>query len=406
MTTIAESCSKESIKGGVMLITGCCVGAGMIGLPLATALSGFLPSLFAFFLVWAFMISTGLLLLEANLWFRKRVNLLSITEHLIGKFGKYICGFVFLFLFFSLIIAYLSGTGTLLANFLSQISGKLISSKEGILICSIATGWFLFQGISKIDIVNRICIIGMLFFYLLIVALGLPNIDTKNLAYAEFGKSTLLSVPVILVAFGYQNLIPSLTTYLKKDVKKIKQTIFLGCSFPFLIYVVWEMVIFSLAPPDYFKTADIKNNQFMINLLNQSLHFSHLNLFIALFSFFALVTSLLTVALSCIDFLSDVIRIKHEKFNRLFLCLLVLVFPTIFSLNHSDFFLKGLSLAGGLGAVLLFGMIPVLIVWKGRYHKKLQGKPLLPGGRISLILLFLISICIFCTELFKQLNII
>lgn len=406
MTIATESFSKESVKGGALLITGCCVGAGMIGLPLVTALSGFIPSILIFFLAWGFMISTGFLLLEANLWFQEKVNLLSIAEHLLGKFRKSLCGVVFLFLFFSLIIAYLSGTGTLLANFLSYISGKIVSPRDGIVICSFITGWFLFKGTSRVDLCNRLCIFGMFIFYILIVTLGMPNIQIEYLSYTKFGKSTLLSFPIILVAFGYQNLIPTLTTYLKRDVKKIKQAIFLVCSLPFFIYLLWEMVIFGLIPPEQFKTSEMESSGFMIDLLNQSLHFPHLNLSIAFFSFFALVTSLITVALSCVDFLSDIIRLKNVKFNRLLLCLTALALPTIFSLYYPNLFLKGLSIARGLGAVLLFGIIPVVIVWKGRYRKKLQGEPLLPGGRMLLAFLFLVSSGVFCMELSKQFHLL
>ena len=36
---------KGSVIGGMLLITGSCVGAGMLGLPIVTGLVGFFPSL-------------------------------------------------------------------------------------------------------------------------------------------------------------------------------------------------------------------------------------------------------------------------------------------------------------------------------------------------------------------------
>jgi tyrosine-specific transport protein len=38
-----------SIFGGVLLIAGSCIGAGMLGLPIITGIAGFFPSLLMFF---------------------------------------------------------------------------------------------------------------------------------------------------------------------------------------------------------------------------------------------------------------------------------------------------------------------------------------------------------------------
>ena len=38
-----------SVLGGMLLIAGSCIGAGMLGLPILTGLSGLMPSLFMFF---------------------------------------------------------------------------------------------------------------------------------------------------------------------------------------------------------------------------------------------------------------------------------------------------------------------------------------------------------------------
>ena len=67
--------SKGSVLGGMLLIAGSCIGAGMLGLPIVTGISGFLPSLALFFCGWLFMTATALLLVEVNGWFSRQVNL-------------------------------------------------------------------------------------------------------------------------------------------------------------------------------------------------------------------------------------------------------------------------------------------------------------------------------------------
>ena len=88
-----------SLLGGILLITGSCVGAGMLGLPIITGLAGFGPSLLMFVTVWLFMTATALLLVEANGWFTRKVNFMSIVEHSLGRGGKILCLLTCLFLF-------------------------------------------------------------------------------------------------------------------------------------------------------------------------------------------------------------------------------------------------------------------------------------------------------------------
>ncbi len=48
--------------GGILLVAGTTIGAGMLAIPLVTATAGFLPAFIITFFVWLFMLLTGLLL--------------------------------------------------------------------------------------------------------------------------------------------------------------------------------------------------------------------------------------------------------------------------------------------------------------------------------------------------------
>src|SRR5690242_13530821 len=99
-----SSSSFKSVFGGTLLVTGCCIGAGMIGLPIRTALAGFMPSTVAMVLCYLFTTVTGLFLLEATLWFDEKVNFPTIVESVLGKIGKLVAVFLFLALFYSLFV--------------------------------------------------------------------------------------------------------------------------------------------------------------------------------------------------------------------------------------------------------------------------------------------------------------
>ena len=89
---------QGSVLGGILLIGGCCIGAGMLGIPIVLGLCGFFPSLLLLMAAWIFMTFTGLLLVEINGWFSKRVNFISMVGRFLGNFGKIISWFLYLFL--------------------------------------------------------------------------------------------------------------------------------------------------------------------------------------------------------------------------------------------------------------------------------------------------------------------
>jgi tyrosine-specific transport protein len=120
------------------------------------------------------------------------------------------------------------------------------------------------------------------------------------------------------------------------------------------------------------------------------------------FAFFAIVTSFIGVALSLVDFLSDGLKVKKDRKGKIFLCFLTLAPPFLLSLLFPNIFLKALSYAGAFGAVILFGILPALMVWSGRYVKKIGAYPQVPGGKVSLILIILFSLGVFTLEIVHQ----
>src|SRR3990172_3097710 len=93
------------VIGGSLLIAGTTIGVGMLALPIVTGPGGFLPSILVYLLCWAFMLCTGLLLLEVCTWMPPETNLISMAQRYLGKSGKVICWFVYLFLFETVMIA-------------------------------------------------------------------------------------------------------------------------------------------------------------------------------------------------------------------------------------------------------------------------------------------------------------
>jgi len=109
------------------------------------------------------------------------------------------------------------------------------------------------------------------------------------------------------------------------------------------------------------------------------------------FAFFTMTASYIALALAYLDFLADGLKVKKKGIKKVVLCLAVFVPPTIVALTYPHIFITALSYAGGFSCAILFGLFPPVMVWVGRYIKKEDRNPQMPGGKVflaSLVLLF------------------
>ncbi len=392
-----------SLLGGALLITGSCVGAGMLGLPVLTGLAGFGPALFMFFVAWIFMTLTALLLVEANGWFPKQVNLLSIVAFSLGRGGKVFCWITYLFLFYALLVAYVSASGSLSSTFLCEFFNIKSPAWAGSLFFVILFGAVVYMGTRHVDLWNRVLMAGKILFFLALVWIGAWYVKPELLARCDLSVS-LFSLPILIISFGFHNMIPTLTGYMKGDIKRVKQAIFLGGLLAFAIYLIWEILVLGIVPAENLSEA-LKLDKEGSQALSAVLPFKSIGFFAQGLAFFAILTSFLAQALSLVHFLADGFKISHEKKENFSLCLLALFPPLILSLTYPKLFFKALDFAGGICAVTLFGIMPVLIIWKGRRQHKSTPSYSLRGGKVLLVSVCLFSLFIFFFELLILFNV-
>lgn len=393
------STNSRRTFGAILLIAGCCIGAGMLGLPLVIARAGFISSSVAFIVCWLFMTATGLLLLEANSWFGQGIHLMTLAEKTLGKWAKGFVTLSFGFLFYCLLVAYLTGGGQLVSECLEHFFGINIEPFTGSLALVLIFGMVIYFGTAVTDLVNRLLMLGLVGAYLGLVCLSIPHIQGENLK----GNSwiyALPALPAMIISFGFHNLIPSLNTYLKGDKRSLCYVIVIGSAIPLLFYLIWDGIIIGMT--GILNSTD--SNTMITGLLKETVGSSYVVDFMHLFALFALVTSLLGVALSFVDFLADGMKIKKDSLGSFLLVSLVLIPPSFFAYLYPSLFLTALTYAGAFGAVLLFGIIPILMVAKGRYWDKRRDQRLLPGGIVSLALLGLFALFIFFMQLFNELE--
>jgi tyrosine-specific transport protein len=379
--------------GGAILVTGCCIGAGMIGLPVMSALAGFMPSTLAMIFCYLFTTITGLLILEATLWFQHKVNLSSIVEATLGKTAKVFTLSLFAFLFYCLFVAYLDGGGTLFADLVSSVLHTNISHTQGVFICLFLVAGISYIGTHLVDHVNKALMIGLIVSYCFLVFVALPYVSKENLAFADY-NNLFATIPILLICFGYQNLVPSLTYYLEKQVKTIRFAIIIGNLIPFFIYFLWNFVILGILSPS--QTGSAKEVDMVTQLLQETSHSIAILFFIKSFSLFAMLTSFLPNTISFVDFLKDGFKnsISLHKNNNLIFFGIVFLPPLICTLLYPHLFLEALGFAGGFIDVLLFGVVPALVILVGRNFKKLKGPYLVAGGNLTPIFILVVSLII------------
>ena len=110
------------------------------------------------------------------------------------------------------------------------------------------------------------------------------------------------------------------------------------------------------------------------------------------------------MTLGLLDFLSDGLQLAKVGWKKVLLAAIVYVPPVVIAIVNPNIFLRALGYAGGIGCALLLGLLPIFMVWVGRYFK---GYPdihkQLPGGRILLTILGLFVIFELLIELTKEL---
>lgn len=400
----ASSHRDGSILGGVLLLAGSCIGAGMLAVPVVTGVAGFIPSLFMFFLAWAFMTTTGLLLLEANLALGHNLSLISLAEKTLGPMGKLLCWLLFLFLFYSLSIAYIAASGGTLATLSLELFSFPLPNWVGSVFFTLVFGTVLYIGTRHVDYLNRLLMLGLFLAYALLVILGLQYVKADHLLERAWPYA-FAALPVLIIAFGFHNMVPSLAMYFKGDRRRLRITVIVGSVIPLFINLLWECVILGIIPirgrAGLMEALDhgAAATEALYGVVGHSL----ISLVAQLFALFAITSSFLAQSLSLIDFLADGLKIPKVKAQRLGLVLLTLIPPFLFALIYPGIFIEALNLAGGFSAVILFGIFPALMVWRLR-GKKLAAAPFFEN-RFLLSTVIVIASAIFLLELAHELGI-
>ncbi|MDF2866942.1 MAG: tyrP-A [Gammaproteobacteria bacterium] len=381
-----ENSNPKRIYGSILLVAGTSIGAGMLALPITTGVGGYGYTLVLFLVCFLFMLLSLFLLLEATLWVSKpSANFVTIAKERLGYAGQIVAWFGFLLLLYAVAAAYLLGGGSLLMRVLPVSYQALLPAQLGILVFALLFGLLVFFGTRYIDYINRILMIGLLTAYVILVILVIPSLQSHNLASGQ-PRYLWAAIPVVVLSFTSHIILPSLRTYLHGDVKALTKVLWYGSLIPLAFYILWQTVILGVVP--YSNLLILATSEHPVaeltKVLQGNLGLTWIAITVSYFSFFALTTSFVGVILSLSDFLADGFSIKKNITGRLLVLSQTILPPLLFALFFPHGFIIALSYAGVLVAIL-FGILPVLMVWRGRYVEKLESAFRVPGGKPVLL---------------------
>ncbi|HVE43790.1 MAG TPA: aromatic amino acid transport family protein [Gammaproteobacteria bacterium] len=389
---------NSKLFGGILLVIGTTIGAGILALPVATAQLGFAGSVLLLIGCWALMTACSYLFLEVNLWLPANSNLISMAGATLGKPGQMISWVFYLLLLYSIISAYIAGGGDLF-HYLMVTHGMSISTGAASILFTSLLGVVVYGGIKVVDYANRFLMFGKMGSFVLLVLMLFPFVFAGNLSGGEFKHiASPTSIMVTAVAFGSAMIIPSLRSYFGEDVKSLRKAIFIGGFVSLLCYIAWDMAIMGIVPLD--GSPGLKemlhsanSNSALVSALTVLLQKPVVTLFAKFFTSICMATSFLSIGLCLSDFLSDGLKVKKQGLGKPFIFALTFLPPVTVVLFYPDAFIRGLNYAG-ISIVLLLVLFPPLMVWRGRYHRQelaQQGAHQIRGGKLMLAVLVVLA---------------
>ncbi len=357
---------KNPLLGAVLLIAGTTLGVGMLAFPTVTAFGGFVPSVVLFILIWLLMLSSSFFFLDANLSVKGESNMITMAKQNLGTWGKVLSWIVYLLLLYSLTAVFIVGSKPLFVDTIRDLSGYTIPSWLAPFSLPVLFGGFIYAGTRGVDLINRLLMIGLIISYVLLVFFVPEQVDVERLSHIDF-PAIGFAIPVVITAFGYHIVIPSLATYLNRDRALLRRAILIGSCVPILVYLFWEVLVLGVVPLEMLTNA-FQQGDVATQPLAQVLQNPWISLAAKFFAFFAIVTTFLGVTLSLSDFLRDGMKIKRTHGGRILAILLTFVPPLIFVYWYPKGFYVALDYAGAFVAILLV-FLPAAMVWKLKNYK-------------------------------------
>lgn len=364
---------QPSLLGGVMIIAGGTIGAGMLANPISTSGVWFIGSILILIYTWFCMMSSGLMLLEANLHYPTGASFDTIVKDLLGKGWNALNGLSLAFVLYILTYAYITSGGGITEGFVNQLlsspeSAVEIGRTSGSLIFAILLAAFVWFSTKAVDRFSTVLIAGMVISFVLSIS-GLVSsvksevlFDTLSSTDTQYLPYALVALPVCLVSFGFHQNVPSLVKYYNRDASKVASSVFIGTAIALGIYMLWQFAIQGNLPRSSFGPVIEKGGDIaaLLNTLSATLETTYIAVALKFFAYMAIASSFLGVTLGLFDYIADLFGFDDSKLGRTKTALVVFLPPLILSLEYPYGFVIAIGYAG-LAATIWAAIVPAML---------------------------------------------
>jgi tyrosine-specific transport protein len=390
--------------GGVFLVAGTTIGAGTLALPIISSLIGLANAIVLILLMWALMTYTSLVTLEINIPYKRGTALPIIAQDNYGRPGKYLAITAILFLFYALLAAYISGSGSLIKTLLTSHFEAALPHALICIVFLLVFGGVILFATKAVDYVNRLFFILKLAIFMSMLSILGPFIDVSNLAAPSdiVLSSFFVCIPIYFTSFGSHGSIPAIINYVGlDDIKRIRNVFIVGNIIPLIFYLTWMYIAMGVLPAaGEHSFHNVLNNDMDVGIfisnLSAILETPVLGSITQAFTLFAVITSFLGVGIGLFETFKELINRGDNMLIRSQAWLLTFFVPMQFVFFYPAGFIKALGLAS-IALSLIAVLLPTMIAFKRRQLEAQEYK--VAGGNITLLLAAVTGVTVVILEI-------
>lgn len=366
--------------GSVLLIIGTSIGAAMLALPIIAGSIGFVQTLFLLIGIWVTMTLTGIMVWRlASLLPDHSNSFSSMASLTLGKGGQILTWLCYLLLLYSLTGAYISGDSSIVSMACQFAFKTSLPSFINDLLFVVIFGGVVFYSTQAVDVLNRGLMSIKFCMLFLMIFLLMPQIHFNYLTQSPSHSliKVFSAIPILLTAFGYHTVLPTLCTHLGDRKKYLGIAIVAGTLIPLIIYILWLTSTMGVLPlHGHMSFAEVQHSQnqvqTFISSLNQMHRSMYLNLAINSFSTIAITTSFLGVSIGLFDFIADAFKRSNSLYGRAQTALITFLPPLIFSWIYPNGFMLALGFAGIIVTILEVILPAVMITREQKINPQIS----------------------------------
>ncbi|WP_053546063.1 aromatic amino acid transport family protein [Corynebacterium deserti] len=341
-----------SVAQGVALIYGTNIGAGILSLPYAARNGGFLALVVALLIAGTLTTISMLYIAEVSLRTNKPLQLSGLAEKYLGQWGRWLVFVAILVNSIGALIAYASGSGSLIANMtgLPPLVGTLAFFALGTFI--------MWKGLHTASIVEAMITIGMASIIVILCGwtiLG-PGLSADNLiVFHPFFIVPIMNLAVF--TFLAQYVVPEIARGMDPATPKaVPRAIIIGMVATGVTLAAVPFAALGLLGTDVSEVVTISWGEalgpvayYMANA----------------FALLAMFTSFIAIGFTAMRNVLDIAHWSEHGWQRAVAVAFTVVPPLAISLAGLGGFVSALSYAGGFAGAIM-SVIPVMLLRKAR----------------------------------------